>query len=197
MRHHAAQLRDGVLRPPSRPPIRQVTLLYGVNLPTLMHSHFQQLGENITEAVNRTFEKAGGFYFSSQQHHRKLPFNNTLGCSGDGTVPYASLSWGRDWHFQHIAARLVPARVVEYYDHLLGQWGEREVLSVMNTVRWWLRESHLSGVEDIFLLWLLSSGSIHLVAFLALFKQPLIKPAPFTFVSASCLTLGVSCCTPG
>ncbi len=26
------------------------------------------------------------------------------------------------------------SRIVEYYDHLLGRWGERTVLSLMNTV---------------------------------------------------------------
>lgn len=55
--------------------------------------------------------------------------------SGDGTVPYASLAWAHAWHLEedvHVTRRV--ARIHEYYDHLLGRWGERNVLTLMNTV---------------------------------------------------------------
>ncbi|KNC83614.1 hypothetical protein SARC_04149 [Sphaeroforma arctica JP610] len=54
--------------------------------------------------------------------------------SGDATVPYVSLSWANLWHHNtsKIEQQTVAARVIEFYDHPIGKWGERTVFSLMN-----------------------------------------------------------------
>lgn len=131
VRHYSRQGLNPIHRPPARPPVRQVALIYGANLPTMLHTHFRQFAANISEVLNRTTEEVGGKFFSSH-HHRRLPQNNSFGFSGDGTVPYGSLRWAHEWHMGEKSTRVVPASTVEFYVHLLGQWGEREVFSLMN-----------------------------------------------------------------
>lgn len=61
--------------------------------------------------------------------------HNGLRVSGDGTVNYLSLSWSHAWHLgPQVKVQRRAARLHEYYDHLIGRWGERHVLSLMNTV---------------------------------------------------------------
>ncbi len=42
-----------------------------------------------------------------------------------GSVGYASLAWAHTWHEEEPVVTKIPSRVVEYYDHLIGKWGER------------------------------------------------------------------------
>ncbi len=42
-----------------------------------------------------------------------------------GSVNYASLAWAHSWHVAEPVATMVPSRIIEYYGHLIGKWGER------------------------------------------------------------------------
>lgn len=72
---------------------------------------------------------------------------NGMPRSGDGTVPYMSLAWSHAWHVDSkIHVQRKAERLQEYYTHLLGRWGERNVLSLMNTVE---PESHRYTSEKV------------------------------------------------
>jgi hypothetical protein len=47
--------------------------------------------------------------------------------SGDGVVPYASLSWVNTWHYDNVNATDVPANQRVDVDALLSQFGEVRV----------------------------------------------------------------------
>ena len=44
--------------------------------------------------------------------------------SGDGVVPYASLSWVNTWHYDNVNVTYVPANRRIDLDALLSQFGE-------------------------------------------------------------------------
>lgn len=48
----------------------------------------------------------------------------TYNKSGDGTVPYASLSWINSWHYPNVNVTHVPANNRIDLDALLDQFGE-------------------------------------------------------------------------
>lgn len=42
-----------------------------------------------------------------------------------GTVPYGSLAWAHTWHYGNLTHEERREELIEYYDHLIGKWGEK------------------------------------------------------------------------
>jgi hypothetical protein len=99
--------------PPPRPPLRHVVMIYGAGRPTEGATRFAAG----TGSASNVSTRVASVY-----------------TPGDGTVTAASLDWAQAWHTGPPVVTAEPSRVVEYYDHLLGRWGENTVLSLMNTV---------------------------------------------------------------
>eukprot|EP00049_Salpingoeca_infusionum_P006720 m.110578 g.110578 ORF g.110578 m.110578 type:complete len:481 (-) comp13404_c2_seq2:778-2220(-) len=103
--------------PPVRPPIRHVAIVYGVNLPTITALEIAQ-----SQAAADANEP---FYTTTQEHNENAygkmpshPFQNQTGyrCSGDATVPYASLGWSHAWHLSpKVLIRTTPERYITQF----------------------------------------------------------------------------------
>eukprot|EP00045_Choanoeca_perplexa_P011545 m.123105 g.123105 ORF g.123105 m.123105 type:complete len:1130 (-) comp15670_c0_seq2:15-3404(-) len=117
---------------PSRPPVRQVAVIYGVNVRTKHFIGLQQAIPGGPYAPQIIHETTDG---QLQNSKGRVIGSTGLRKSGDGSVPYASLSWAHAWHLtDDVRVTYRPSRMKEYYQHLLGKWGEQNVLSLMNTV---------------------------------------------------------------
>ena len=120
--------------PPSRPPVRHMVNIYGVDMPTLAKMRVERDPAPpgnlfMKEGVD---EVAGGGLVSTATGQGQG--STGLRHSGDGTVPYWSLSWSHMMHANasNVVTREVPARWLQYYDNLIGQWGEATVFNLMD-----------------------------------------------------------------
>ncbi|XP_011270612.1 hypothetical protein CAOG_08941 [Capsaspora owczarzaki ATCC 30864] len=158
--HYLERKPNPLAAPPTRPPVRHVVMLYGVNLPTDIGYVYSQLPNTMEPRTDATiYEDKGGIFgiktrspvllslannppsstlddssLTRQFTGRYAGQRNVFGRSGDKTVPYSSLSWANTWHEGETNVTVVPSRKIEYYQHPIGQWGEEHVLSLMNTV---------------------------------------------------------------
>eukprot|EP00053_Salpingoeca_punica_P018375 m.179848 g.179848 ORF g.179848 m.179848 type:complete len:1076 (+) comp17417_c0_seq2:281-3508(+) len=118
---------------PKRPPIESVVMIYGVDRPTRSSIVFRKREGDNLHAEDWTLEAPGGVVTTS---NGTVLGQTPMARSGDGSVQYASLSWAHTWHVsEDIAHTATEAQEVEFYDHLLGQWGEKKVFSLLNTVQ--------------------------------------------------------------
>ena len=86
------------LKPPERPPIDNVYCIYGVNQPTEVGFHYKIIDETF-RLKKSILEENGLIYSQTALLSRKtfLHYSNR-NFSGDGTVPYNSLNWCKEWH---------------------------------------------------------------------------------------------------
>eukprot|EP01134_Creolimax_fragrantissima_P001812 CFRG1812T1 len=123
------QLADGY----ARPPIKHVYMMYGVDWDTpVQETYYAKEGPAEPILVQVNDESEGGSV--KNRFTGEKVGDNGYKKSGDGTVPYVSLSWAHLWHHNttKVETQTIPARVLEYYDHPIGKWGERTVFSLMN-----------------------------------------------------------------
>eukprot|EP00051_Salpingoeca_urceolata_P022929 m.381543 g.381543 ORF g.381543 m.381543 type:complete len:1176 (-) comp20042_c0_seq38:61-3588(-) len=118
-----------------RPPIRNVAMIYGTDRDTLLDFHVQAVRQP-DDSVHLDphpsgFETRGGLW----RFANGTVVDSPLARSGDGTVPYTSLAAAHSFHVgDNVFVKQRSAKTVEYYEHLLGRWGERTVFNLMNTV---------------------------------------------------------------
>ena len=87
------------MHPPKRPPLRNVYCIYGINEPTEIGYHYKAT-EDGPVLKKWLWEGDGGELYSTSFtaiKSQSLGFSEFLK-SGDGSVPYTSLSWCNAWH---------------------------------------------------------------------------------------------------
>jgi hypothetical protein len=109
-------------RGPGRPPVRHIVTIYGVNLPTDVAYRYVQkplsptarqlglrgefslaLDEIVAEVSGGQLQRRTVDGTVIRDATLSLPRKNGHAKSGDGTVPYTSLSWAHTWHVsQHV-----------------------------------------------------------------------------------------------
>ncbi|KCV67529.1 hypothetical protein H696_06047 [Fonticula alba] len=114
---------------PARPPIRQILTIYGRNLQTDLGYHYKAVTRNNGKMSlimeSEIFESSGGKILATSSHSL-LPSSAIIGQSrypksGDGTVPYASLSWSHTWHHDNVQVKNIPARSAGDVDTLISK----------------------------------------------------------------------------
>eukprot|EP00123_Amoebidium_parasiticum_P001264 comp12311_c0_seq1/m.7154 comp12311_c0_seq1/g.7154 ORF comp12311_c0_seq1/g.7154 comp12311_c0_seq1/m.7154 type:complete len:1076 (-) comp12311_c0_seq1:32-3259(-) len=117
----------------ARPPVKHVYMIYGINWDTVVAEAFNIHSSQPEPTISKIhLETKGGVI--KDKLSGDIVGKNHFGKSGDSTVPYVSLSWAMLWHknASDITVKHEPAKVIEYYDHPIGKWGEKTVLSLMN-----------------------------------------------------------------
>jgi len=87
---------DSVLNPFSvwtRPPIKKIYCAYGINVDTRVSVTYQSDEKGKWEPIETFYESTEGHY--SDKDEKRC--SREVSKSGDGTVPYASLSWCHNW----------------------------------------------------------------------------------------------------
>ena len=129
--------------PPRRFPVRHVGFFYGVDVPTYARLHFEYDGPGTADFSRGARWQMPDFAKEVDGGQLKWHANGSIAGrtglrhGGDGTVNYNSLSFAHAWHVTDDEGVKVTEQhetVREYYKNMVGQWGERNVLSVMNSV---------------------------------------------------------------
>ncbi|EGD78095.1 hypothetical protein PTSG_08974 [Salpingoeca rosetta] len=117
-------------RLPTRPPIKHVAIVYGVNRNTPYAIHATQTkGTDELTLTNQVLEMQNGELSSGNNA------SNSLRCSGDGTVPYASLSWVHAWHLSQSVSIVRNQQTVQpFFDHAFSEYTPEQVSRVIDTV---------------------------------------------------------------
>eukprot|EP00043_Microstomoeca_roanoka_P028859 m.19814 g.19814 ORF g.19814 m.19814 type:complete len:1099 (-) comp8753_c0_seq1:158-3454(-) len=125
--YHNPEVRSALERLPTRPPIKHVALIYGVNVKTMASIHLAQTEDSDELTVSNTsFEYPKGSLGSTL---------NGLRCSGDGTVPYVSLSWAHAWHLSSAVSVTRKKETIQpYFKHVLGDLTPTRLTRVIDTV---------------------------------------------------------------
>ena len=129
------------LVPPSRPPIKHIYQMYGINLDTDVALEFSLDKKTNTLKLEHTLTETAGGVLKRQQPGLVMPAvldknagDLGHGRSGDATVPYSSLGWAHTWHSENVKKRAYPQKMLQYFRNPIGQWGEENVVSFMNTI---------------------------------------------------------------
>jgi len=126
------------LEPPARPPIKHIIMAYGVNLRTSMGLiYLNKRDQNLPILDELVIEQDGKLWAekyrkTTGKSDRRFLRNSSFPKSGDGTVPYISLSWAHSWIFEeNYEVKQHPERIISASKSHFLQWAPEKISEVV------------------------------------------------------------------